>query len=109
MSCGTQKGSDQQWKSSNQSNCGRHSRTTLDWEKINSGTAYVVTSQAGTIGNLMVDNPYPIDSTLYFECTIGTQMIEDVLIKDNGERERWVKYLEDHKLRADKIYKKRKH
>ena len=41
--------------------------------------------------------------------------IEDVLFKDNGERtimvekgERWVKYLEHHKLRTDKIYNKEK-
>ena len=38
------------------------SKGPLDWEKTNPGTTYIVTSQARTIGNLTVDNPYPIDS-----------------------------------------------
>ena len=52
---------------------------------------------------------------MYFECTIGTQRFENILLKDTGEktimvekRERWVKYLEHHKLRTDKIYNKEK-
>ena len=87
----------------------------LDWGKTNPGTAYVVTSWVRTIGNPAVDNPYPTDSALYFECKIGTQRFEDVLLKDSGrktvmvgKRERWVKYLEDHKLRTDGIYNKEK-
>ena len=51
-----------------------------DWEKTNPGTAYVVTSRARTIGNPTVDNPYPIDSALYFDCPIGTQRFENVLL-----------------------------
>ena len=43
------------------------------------------------------------------------QRSENVLLKENGQktvmvekRERWVKYLEDHKLRTDEIYNKEK-
>ena len=49
---------------------------------------YVVTSQARTIGNPRVDNPYPIDSALYFDCPIGTQRFKNVLLKDNGQKMR---------------------
>jgi len=56
----------------------------LDWEKINPGTAYVVTSRARTIGTPTVDNPNPTDSALYFDGPIGIQRFEDVLFKDNG-------------------------
>ena len=58
----------------------------IDWGKTNPGTAYIVTSWARTIGSLTVDNPYPIDSTLYLECTIDTQRFENVLLKENGEK-----------------------
>jgi hypothetical protein len=87
----------------------------LDWEKINPGTAYVVTSRARTVGTPTVDNPNPTDSALYFDGPIGIQRFEDVLFKDNGQktlmvekRERWVKYLEHHKLKTDEIYNEKK-
>ena len=64
---------------------GRH-RTTKLREKTNSGTACIVTSRTKTIDNPTADNPYPTDSTLYFECPIGTQRFKDVLYKNDGQK-----------------------
>ena len=49
---------------------------TLEWEKINPGTAYVVTSRAKTIGVSSDTNPYPIDSALFFDCQITIHVRE---------------------------------
>ena len=57
----------------------------LDWEKTNTGTAYVVTSRARTIDNPIVDNPYPTDSALYFGYQIVTQRFQEVLHKNDGQ------------------------
>ena len=62
----------------------------LDWEKTDPGTAYIVTSRTRTLGKPTVNNPYPRDSVLYFECPIGTQMFEDVLYK-KGQKNVMVK------------------
>ena len=48
-------------------------------------------SRARTIGNPTVDNPYPTDSTLYFDCQIGTQRFEEVLHKNHGQKTVMVK------------------
>lgn len=73
---------------------------TLDWEKKNPGTAYVVASRAKTIGEHTDNNPYPKKSNLFFTGTIGAHRFTRCLYKDNGElclkvqkRELWVQYL----------------
>ena len=75
---------------------------TLEWEKINPGTAYVVTSRAKTIGVSSDTNPYPIDSALFFDCQISLRRFTDVKYKNNGDtcqkvewREKWVKHLHE--------------
>ena len=75
---------------------------TLDWEKRCPGTAYVVASRAKTIGQVTSDNPYPTDSNLFFEGSMGVHRFTKCLYKDSGEkcvnvlrRETWVKYLDE--------------
>ena len=82
--------------------------STLDWEKINPGTAYVVASRAKTIGKHSSDNKYPIDSNLFFTGTIGAHRFTRCRYKNNGEeclliqkRDLWIQYLET-KIQATK-------
>ena len=58
----------------------------LDWEETIPGTAFVVMSQARTISNPTVDNPYPTDSTLYLDCQIGTQRFDEVMHINDGQK-----------------------
>ncbi len=61
----------------------------LEWEKKNAGTAYVVASRAKSIGKATKDEPYPMNSNLFFIGTLGPQRfekcIEKCIYKDNGE------------------------
>lgn len=72
----------------------------LDWEKKNPGTAYVVASRAKTIGHVTEDCRYPRDSNLFFAGTMYTRRFTRCLYKANNEkciavqkREHWVNYL----------------
>ena len=73
----------------------------LEWEKLHPGTAYVVTSRAKTIGNVTSDNPYPLDSNLFFDGQISKPRLMDVTKRKDGstccrveQRTAWIDYLE---------------
>jgi hypothetical protein len=73
---------------------------TLDWEKKNPGTAYVVASRAQTIGTNTEDWSYPQDSNLYFSGTLGEARFTECRFKMDGtvclkikQRDEWVEYL----------------
>ena len=72
----------------------------LEWEKMNPGTAYVVASRAKTIGHVTDNCPYPKDSNLFFTGTMFKRRFTRCLYKKNNEkciavqkREHWVNYL----------------
>jgi len=72
----------------------------LDWEKSNPGTAYVVTSRGKTIGTVTPDNPYPLESNIFFDGQIGPTRFTHAAYKNNGEeclqvekRDNWARYL----------------
>ena len=72
----------------------------LEWEKTNPGTAYVVASRAKTIGKVTDDIDYPTDSNLFFIGTMCQRRFTRCLYKKNNEkclavqkRELWVNYL----------------
>lgn len=72
----------------------------LDWEKLHPGTAYVVTSRAKTIGTCTCDEPYPFNSNIYFDGTLGPYRFQKTLYKNNNEkciriqqRDAWVSLL----------------
>ena len=76
----------------------------LEWEKKNSGTAYVVARKAKSIGKLTKDEPYPMNYNFLFIGTLGPQRFEKCTYKDNGEkcksiikRERWTHYLKNER------------
>lgn len=73
---------------------------TLDWEKLFPGTAYVVTSRAKTIGTCTCDEPYPFNSNIYFDGSLGPYRFQKTLYKNNNEkcihiqqRDAWVSLL----------------
>jgi hypothetical protein len=72
----------------------------LDWEKRQPGTAYVVTSRAKTIGTCTCDEPYPFNSNIYFDGSLGPYRFQKTLYKNNNEkcihiqqRDAWVSLL----------------
>jgi hypothetical protein len=82
--------------------------STLDWEKINPGTAYVVASRAKTIGTHSKTTAYPQDSNLFFTGTLGAHRFTKCRFKDDGsiclmvkKRDLWVDYLGE-KIEATK-------
>lgn len=73
----------------------------LDWEKLNPGTAYVVTSRAKTIGTITDSQTYPMNSNIYFDGQISEHRFTKTLYKNSGEkclhiqqRDAWVTYLD---------------
>ena len=86
---------------------------TLTWKKRCPGTAYVVASGEKTIGQVTTVNPYPNESNLFFEGSMGAHRFTRCLYKDNGEKcmnvlisESWVKYLDG---RGNKTKARRTH
>jgi hypothetical protein len=82
--------------------------STLDWEKINPGTAYVVASRAKTIGDHSDASPYPQDSNLFFTGSLGAHRFTRCRLKEDDtdclmvqKRDLWVHYL-DEKIEATK-------
>ena len=61
---------------------------TLKWEKNHPGTAYVVASQAKTIGRATVESPYPRKSNLFFTGTLATKGLQNACTK-RMERNAW--------------------
>ena len=59
---------------------------TLNWEKCHPGTAYAVSSQAKTIGEVMHKLHYPTNSNLFFTGSIRTNRFTKCLYKDNGQK-----------------------
>ena len=73
----------------------------LKWEQDHPGTAYTVTSRSKTIGIVTEDNPYPMESNIFFDGEIGINRFINVRLKQNGEdclliekRDRWAEYLQ---------------
>ena len=67
----------------------------------NPGTAYTVASRAKTIGSFSPDNPYPKESNLFFDGTLGGHRFTDGSKKVDGEEcvlfqkhDLWIKQLE---------------
>lgn len=56
----------------------------LDWEKLNPGTAYVVTSWAKSIGSISNNIRHPTDSNIFFGGAISEDRFTKILYK-NGE------------------------
>lgn len=74
----------------------------LDWEKLNPGTAYVVTSRAKTIGTISGSRTYPMNSNIYFDGQISEYRFTKTLYKNSGEkclhikqRDAWVSFLNE--------------
>lgn len=72
----------------------------LAWEQSKPGTAYMVTSRAKTIGKVTKDNPYPLDSNLFFDGQIsrdrflnGMYCQDGSLTKAAAKRDAWVNHL----------------
>lgn len=72
----------------------------LTWERLNPGTAYVVSSRAKTIGDHSESNPCPYNSNLFFSGAIGPHRFTECNIKKDGnpcilveKRDAWVKHL----------------
>ena len=75
----------------------------------NPGTAYTVASRAKTIGTLLPDNPYPQDSNLFFDGTLGGHRFTDGSKKADGKecvlfqkRNLWIKHL-DQRIKKTKM------
>ncbi|KAL7525051.1 hypothetical protein ACHAWF_001199, partial [Thalassiosira exigua] len=56
----------------------------LTWERLNPGTAYVVSSRAKTIGDHSESNPCPYNSNLFFSGAIGPHRFTECNIKKDG-------------------------
>ena len=82
--------------------------SSLTHEKRCPGTAYVATSRARTIGTIIENERYPMNSNIYFDGQVSEGRFKDVRNKIDGEptkpikaRDLWVKYLMSQAKKTD--------